>query len=299
MRLPIAAVLACLAPLGVAPAASAALPFRVNLLHNGGAETGGASSNGEALVPIPRWAGTLTVNAYGGSNGPPNFWVFPPLSEAQRIGGGKQFFAGGAEGGTLAQPIDMAWAAEAIDLGVVTATLSGWLGGFLSQRDPGTVEAQFFDNGSTQLGRAVIGPVEPGERGNDSKFVRKTTSVRVPPGARRIRVVVTATRQDGGYADAYFDNLSLVLNAPKPKPPALKIVQRCIGHASAVFVSSRARLTQVSFWINGQQRGTDRAKPFFTGFLLTRPAKLKIVATAVVLGQPTDATRTVRLRACA
>jgi hypothetical protein len=277
---------------------AAALPFGVNLLRNAGAETGEASPNGETLVPIPRWTGTLTVNRYGGSNGPPNFWVFPPVSEAQRISGGAQFFAGGAAGGTLSQPVDMAWASAAIDLGVVTATLSGWLGGYLSQRDPGTVEAEFFDNGSTQVGRAVIGPIEPAERGNDSKFVRKTTTVAVPRRARRIRVVLTATGQEGGYADAYFDNLSLVLHAPKPKPPALKVVQRCIDHASVVYVSSRAQLTQVSFWINGQQRGTDRAKPFFTGFLLTRPVKLKVVAPALVLGQPTDATRVLRLRAC-
>src|SRR6266511_1956304 len=277
---------------------AAALPFGVNLLRNAGAETGEASPNGETLVPIPRWTGTLTVNRYGGSNGPPNFWVFPPVSEAQRINGGAQFFAGAA-GGTLSQPIDMAWAAAAIDLGVVTATLSGWLGGYMSQRDPGTVEAEFFDNGSTQVGRAVIGPIAPAERGNDSRFVHKTTTVAVPRRARRIRVVLTATRQEGGYADTYFDNLSLILHAPKPKPPKLKIVQRCIDHASVGYVSSRAQLMQVSFWINGQQRGTDRPKPFFTGFLLTRPVKLKVVATALVLGQPTDSTRVLRLRACA
>src|SRR4029078_8818519 len=129
-------------------------------------------------------------------------------SESQRIGGGKNFFAGGFRTGTstATQTIDASPATPLVDANRVTVNLSGWLGGFLSQPDPGTVQAFFVGADGTQLGSVGIGPVTPGERGRALKCVQKTALAPVPAGTRSIRVLVTAVQAEGTYDDAYFDN---------------------------------------------------------------------------------------------
>jgi hypothetical protein len=88
-----------------------------------------------------------------------------------------------------------------VDANRVTASLSAWLGGFLSQPDPGTVVATFLGPGGTQLGNVGIGPVTPDERNRDLKFVQKShvqarrTLARRPQGA--VHGVVRPARQVG------------------------------------------------------------------------------------------------------
>ena len=123
-------------------------------------------------MTVPGWTttDTFTIVPYGGG-GSPDFFTFPPESESQRINGGKNFFAGGFRAGTstATQAVDVSAGAPLIDVSRVGAMLGGWLGGFLSQPDPGTVEVFFLDGSGTQLGSTKIGPVTPDNLQTDLK----------------------------------------------------------------------------------------------------------------------------------
>jgi hypothetical protein len=267
----------------VAAALALAVP-QGNLLHNPGAEDGQASQSGETTVPIPGWTttGAFTVVPYGGG-GAPDFFTFPPASESQRIKGGKNFFAGGYQAGTSSatQTVDVSAGAPLIDANRVGATLDGWLGGFLSEPDPGTVEATFLADAGTSLGSLKIGPVTPDERNRDLKFVQKAASGAVPSGTRSIRVVVTAVQQEGTYADAYFDNLDLQLQGPQ-----VKITRHC---AAKKHVTLRATIPagltarSVSFRLAGKSH-VDRKAPFTASFTLRAKTAVATASALLVVG---------------
>jgi len=267
----------------VAAAALAALPAvpQGNLIRNPGAEAGQPSQSGETTVPIPDWTTTsaFTVAPYGGG-GAPDFFTFPPLSESQRIGGGKNFFAGGFKAGTstASQTIAVAAAAPFIDQHLVAASLGAWLGGYLSEPDPGTVTAEFVGGSGATLSSLAIGPVTPEERDRDLKFVQKAGVADVPTGTRAIRVTMTGVQVDGTYDDAYFDNLSLVLDGP-----SLVLRSRCLPHkrvtvTAAVPAGLKGR--SVTFHVGGRS-STDRRAPFTTVFLRRTKAPV-VTATGVV-----------------
>jgi hypothetical protein len=240
-----------------------------NLLQNAGAEAGQASQSGETAVEIPGWQTTsrFTVVPYGGG-GAPDFFTFPPPSESQRIHGGKNFFAGGFQVGksTASQTVDVARAAPLVDAGRVSVTLSAWLGGFLDQPDPGIVAAIFVDVNGNAIASTSIGPVTPAERDNDLEFVQKTGRESVPPGTRKIRVMMTAVQEVGTYADAYFDNVVLTLNGP-----SLRLSRRCARNRITVTASVPAGLTgrSVTFRL-GSKAHTDRKPPFTATFATGR-----------------------------
>jgi hypothetical protein len=257
-----------------------------NLLSNPGAEEVQASQSGETTVPIPSWqtTSTFTVVPYGGG-GAPDFFTFPPQSESQRIQGGKNFFAGGFRAGTstATQTVDVSRAAPLIDAGFVSATLTAWLGGFLSQPDPGTVEADFVAADGSTLGSVQIGPVTPAERNNDIKFVEKGGSAVMPKGTRAIRVTMTAVQVEGTYDDAYFDNLVLAF-----KGPALEVSRRC-GKHHRVTISARVppglRALSVTFRL-GTKSHVDRKAPFTAAFVLgSKPATVTAAGILRVAGQ--------------
>ena len=257
-----------------------------NLLTNPGAEAGQASPSGETTVSIPGWqtTSTFTVAPYGGG-GAPDFFTFPPTSESQRIQGGTNFFAGGFRAGTstATQTVDVSRAASLIDAGLVSATLTAWLGGFLSQPDPGTVEADFLASDGTPLGTMQIGPVIPAERDNDLKFVEKGGSAAAPRGTRAIRVTMTAVQVEGTYDDAYFDNVVLAF-----KGPALDVSRRC-GKRRGVTISARVppglRALSVTFRLRTKTR-VDRKPPFTATFVLgSKPATVTAAAIVRVGGQ--------------
>lgn len=270
----------------VAAALALAVP-QGNLLHNPGAEDGQASQSGETTVTIPGWTttGAFTVVPYGGG-GAPDFFTFPPPSESQRIKGGKNFFAGGFQTGTSSatQTVDVSAGAPLIDANRVGATLGGWLGGFLSQPDPGTVEATFLGAGGTSLGSVKIGPVTPDERNRDLKFVQKAASAPVPSGTRSIRMVVTAVQQEGTYADAYFDNLDLQLVGPQ-----VKITRRCLGKKHVTLratVPSGLTARSVSFGLAGKSH-VDRKAPFTASFALRGKGGIATASALLVVGGKT------------
>jgi hypothetical protein len=252
-----------------------------NLLNNPAGEAGQASQSGETTVPIPDWqtTSTFTVVPYGGG-GAPDFFTFPPPSESQRIQGGKNFFAGGFRAGTstATQTVDVSRAAPLIDPGFVTATLTAWFGGYLSQPDPGTVEADFLAADGGTLGSLKIGPVTPAERDNDLKFVEKGGAALAPKGTRAIRVTMTAVQVEGTYDDAYFDNLVLAF-----KGPTLEVSRRCRPH-HRVTISARVppglRALSVSFRLRGTTH-IDRKAPFGATFVLGAKAAT-VSATGIV-----------------
>ena len=267
----------------VAAAALVALPAvpQGNLIRNPGAEAGQASPSGETTVPIPDWTttSTFTVAPYGGG-GAPDFFTFPPQSESRRIAGGENFFAGGFKAGssTASQTVDVAGATPFIDQHLVGASLAGWLGGFLSQTDPGTVTAEFLGGSGAVLSSLTIGPVTPDERDRDLKFVQKTATGDVPTGTRAVRVTMTGVEVDGTYDDAYFDNLSLSLAGP-----SLLMRVRCLGHrrvtvTAAIPAGLKGR--SVTFHAAGHAT-TDRKPPFTTTFV-RRTSSPVVAATGVV-----------------
>jgi len=135
---------ALLAALALSPDAWATVPGG-NLIRNPGAEAGAGSPTGNDFLPIPDWTTTpkFTAVVYGASG-------FPDAAVAAKIGGGKNFFAGGQDTAlsTATQTIDVSGAAAEIDAGRVTASVSAYIGGFSSQDEilhiVGTVGMSFF-----------------------------------------------------------------------------------------------------------------------------------------------------------
>jgi hypothetical protein len=254
-----------------------------NLLRNPGAEDGQASQSGETTVEIPAWqtTSTFTVVPYGGG-GAPDFFTFPPTSESDRIHGGKNFFSGGFRAGTstATQTVDTSRAATLVDAGRVTATLSAWLSGFLSQPDPGTVEADFMGERGGPLGSVKIGPVTPDERDRDLKFVQKLAEAPVPPGTRTVRVTMTAVQQEGTYDDAYFDNLSFSLNGP-----TLTLARRCVRKRLVVLAAAPSGLRGLSVTFRlGSKSRTDKKAPFTATFAAGRKPATLLASGVVSVG---------------
>ena len=190
-----------------------------NLVKNPGADDGTAG-NGSTVTPPASWqtTGSFTAIKYG-SPGFPTKADGPPDA-------GTNFFGGGPTGAqsTAAQSIDVSAAAAEIDAGGVRATLSAWLGGYQDQSDFAEVEAVFLGAGGGELGTLnLIGP-GVGDRGAQTKLLRRSTDGSVPQGTRAIRVTLTAKRLEGDSNDGYVDSVELTLAGatarPIPKPGA-------------------------------------------------------------------------------
>src|SRR6185312_10097109 len=205
-------------------AARAAVPAG-NLIVNGGAESGTGSSDSAttAPVPIPGWATTTNITEH--TYDPAGSTEFPDVNVSAAIGGSGQFFAGGPANGagntveTATQVVDVSTAAAEIDAGGVTATLSADLGGFATQGDNAAATAVFLGSASEQLGTLTIGPVTAADRNSTTQMLLRSATGTVPPGTRSVSVVLTATKTDGSYNDAYADNLSLTLAGTSTSPP--------------------------------------------------------------------------------
>lgn len=181
-----------------------------NLIKNGGAELGGAVTSTSSVIPrIPGWAktGNFTTVRYGAPGG------FPDAAISQKINGGKNFFAGGPANpnSRATQLVSVVGQSASIDKGKVTATLSGYLGGYSSQRDSLTVIATFLDGAGKTLGSVRIGPVSPAQRKNETTLLLRSARASVPAKTRKLAIHVNAVRTDGSYNDGYADNLSLTL----------------------------------------------------------------------------------------
>ncbi|MCC6876651.1 MAG: hypothetical protein IT378_20275 [Sandaracinaceae bacterium] len=180
---------------------------RVDIVVNGDAEAAPGSLNGSA-VPTPGWtsSGDATAVQYGIPN-------YPTATDPGPSDRGANFLAGGRlnRSSSLAQDADVSAYAARIDAGLVGATLTGWLGGWLDQPDPVPVTASFLDGTGAALGTAVIGPITVADRGGLTGLVQRTASRAVPPGTRTVRILIEMERQSGQSADGYVDELELWL----------------------------------------------------------------------------------------
>ena len=185
-----------------------------NLLVNPGAEAGtGTSSDG--VVAAPSWTravGSFTVASYAWSGGDLSATTpGPPNRGANYFYGGPNPANGGSVGiGT--QTLSLSRAAAAIATGKVTATLSGWLGGYGSQRDTAKLAVSFLNSTGKTLGGLTIGPVPAGGKPAiaSALYLKRATGV-VPKGTASAKVSLVMTRLSGSDNDGMADNLSLTL----------------------------------------------------------------------------------------
>ena len=179
-----------------------------NLLANPGAEAGAGAPNASTIISPPSWttAGELTAVKYSDTNG------FPTTANSAQFGGGANFFAGGnVATSTGEQVVNVSAAQPEIDGGRVAGALSAFLGGFATQTDNARVTATFLGGNGATLGTLEIGPVTAADRGNQTTLLPRGASRAVPACTRSLKVVITATRVEGTYNDAYADNVGLSL----------------------------------------------------------------------------------------
>jgi len=179
----------------------------VNLIFNGDAEYGRGRDRADDNAGIGGWTdtGAMTMIRYDAQEG------FPDADSPGPPHRGNNFFCGGAGGETeIAQVIDVATLAEAIDAGLVSWELSGWFGGFAEQRDLASLTATFLDAHGGELGQARIGYVTARERAGVTGLQRRSADGTLPPATRRIAVRLFAEAGSGDN-DGYADELSIVL----------------------------------------------------------------------------------------
>lgn len=199
---------------GAAAHAAQVASLNVNLLQNGGAEKGAASSNGSTLVPIPKWGsgGAAVVVSYSLGGG------FPGVDSPGSANRGLQFFAGGQnnEQSAITQRVDLSPLLMDIDGGSLTFVLQAWLGGFSSQQDNASLKVEFFDAAGVRLSSGVLPAVTAEERGGVTGMLLRKTTGAVPIGTRSVKATLVMRRLAGSYNDGYADGLSLVLKLAQP-----------------------------------------------------------------------------------
>ena len=180
-----------------------------NLIANPSAEAG-AGSSADTVVPVPDWKGTggFTAALYSWGGGDVSSSTPGPPEEGKP--GNLNYFYGGPAAavstGTQAVPV-----AGADGL---TATLSGWLGGYATQLDDAKVTASFVDTSGHVLGSVNIGPVTETDRKGVSGMFFRTASAPIPPGTVSATVVIEIVRNAGSDNDGLADDLSLVIDQP-------------------------------------------------------------------------------------
>jgi Ca2+-binding RTX toxin-like protein len=194
------------------PSVAGAVVPSGNLVVNPGAESGPGAADAAGTEAPPGWGANpeFTAVQYGAAVG------FPSTAVSASIGGGANFFAGGpgAASTVAEQTIDVSGAAPEIDGGRVSVQLRAHLGGFMTDSDQAKVTAELQDEpADVTFGTLQVGPVTAADRGNETTLLLRTEGADVPPGTRRIRVTLTATRGlSGSYNDGYADNISVVLD---------------------------------------------------------------------------------------
>jgi hypothetical protein len=208
-----------------------------NLIVNPGAETDVGAPNITTSVVAPfGWSTTSNFTAVqyaaGGAAD-----LNPAISAA--VGGGNNYFAGGPNTplSSASQRINISDLSSSADAGLLSARLSGLLGGFGGQSDNMIVQAMFRNASNNLLDTLTIGPVTASDRDFTTTLLPRQANGVLPAGTRSIDIVMTATRPAGNYNDAYADNVALVLNAI---PEADAFI--CLAAGLAALGLARARL---------------------------------------------------------
>jgi hypothetical protein len=202
-------VLGLLAP---TTAATAATAKSANLIKDPGAESAKPVGVAGGQVPVPRWTPLPGAQVTAVKYGTPDF--IEKTSPGAK-GHGHNFFAG-AEGlpntGGATQLVPLTTYQKWIATGKAKFTLSGWFGGWESQRDYATLTVIWQNAQGVAVGKATaIGDVTPHQRKNVTGLLARSKTGLVPKGATQALVKLKLVRLDGGYDDGYADNLGLVL----------------------------------------------------------------------------------------
>jgi hypothetical protein len=214
----VVAGLTCLGLLAPAAVAQASTGTAVkvttshNLIRDPGAESAKPVGIAGQVVTVPQWTplkgAPLTAVKYG----TPDFIEATDPSPKSR---GHNFFAG-AENGTPAggtQVDSLKPYVKVINAGKAKFALSGWFGGWESQRDYAVLLVTWENASGKPIGKSTaIGDVTPGQRKNATGLQSRSKSGTVPKGATQAVVELKQVRLDGGYDDGYADNLSLVVS---------------------------------------------------------------------------------------
>jgi len=127
---------------------SAQATFNKNLIVNGDAESGPASSNGTAVVPnIPGWTATGNANVV-----PYDLVGYLQSTDQAPPDRQFQYFSGAPSGGTstITQTIDVSALSTAINAGTVKFSLSGYEGTLPNSYDPPAQLSAAFQNSKAQ-----------------------------------------------------------------------------------------------------------------------------------------------------
>ncbi|QEH31689.1 hypothetical protein OJF2_01540 [Aquisphaera giovannonii] len=212
-----------------------------NLIVNPGAEADVGSDDG-SVVSVTGWTtvGKFTVVRYGASGGTDSTSGFPRPRSPGPDERGRNFFAGGPNNQSSGayQYIDVSGYSAAIDEGQVSFDLSGYLGGFSSQRDAARLTATFLGDAGAVLGSSSIGPVTANDRDDVTGLLFREAAGYVPIGTIQVRIDLEMRRRDGSYNDGYADDLSFRLNAV-PEPAAALMLG--IGVGTCMLAARRRR----------------------------------------------------------
>lgn len=195
---------------GVAPTSPPPLRFQQNLLFNGGGEYDRGFADWLPDQHISGWddpgPNGMTLVRYDSPGG------WPALSDPGPPERGSNFFCAGSMGdATIVQELDLAPLSPSIDAGWATYRLSAYLGGYMTQRDQATVRIRFRSAAGTDLASALIGPVTPADRANQTALLFRAADGPVPVGTRRATVELRSQRFDGSATDGYADNLEFAI----------------------------------------------------------------------------------------
>jgi uncharacterized protein (TIGR03437 family) len=176
-----------------------------NLVVNGDAERGtGATSRDAAVVKdIPGWttAGNFTLCQY--VNG-------MPADKRWMADAGKQYFAGGPNGGpaTAKQIIDLSAGATEIDAGRVRFYLSAWMSnGGSAIVTPAKITATFRDSAGTTLLDYTVNTLTLAETDTNQLYPRAGSGF-VLPNTRSVQLLLDLTSKSTYFNGASVDNLA-------------------------------------------------------------------------------------------
>ena len=123
--------------------------------------------------------------------------------------GGWFFWAGNASSSRMRQDVDVSAYTSEIDAGALSYDFSGWGKGFSAQPgDTHQFTVQELDNVGSVLATWSTTPA-----GGNSSWVEYTHTKTLEAGTRTLRVRLDGSRSAGASCDAYFDDMSLILNS--------------------------------------------------------------------------------------
>lgn len=177
--------------------------------------------NGDAEAGVAGWTGfdgySMFQSVDYGSN-----WVLPtqpgPADRGSKMFTGLSGQAAGfqtlALGALAGQPLHY--------------ELSGWLGGWAAQGDNALLYVSFLDAQDNEIGHALIGPLTPADRGNQTGLFLRTASGELPASTSSLMFSLSMERLGGGDNDGYADNLSFVVSSV-PEGSALAYMLAGLG----------------------------------------------------------------------